>query len=191
MNQQQISKMRKDVVAIGRLLWEKDLTAGLSGNISARVHQRSFLITATQTCLGLLQEKDILIMDVDGVCESVEVKPSTEWRLHAAIYQQYPLCAAIVHVHALHTNAFFLKNDRLEPKILEAKFVLGDIPVLTQTTLNVEDRDAVVRALEGHQLVVLKNHGCLAIGKDLFACFVFLQTLEEAVKTDIISQLYN
>ena len=191
MNQNRIPEIRRDIVAIGRLLWEKDLTAGRSGNISARVDEQFFLITASQTCLGLLREYDIVCMDVNGACENEDLQPSSEWRLHAAIYQQYPECKSIVHVHAFHTNVFFLKNDQIEPKILEAKHVLGDVPVVMQSTMNVEDCEAVVKVLKENQIVVLKNHGCLAMGKDLFECFVLLQTLEEAAKTAIISTLYN
>lgn len=191
MQEKTIQDRKKDMIAIGRLLWEKNLTVGLSGNISGRVDEDSFLITATQTCLGLLSEPDVLHVDTTGAARSEEGIPSTEWRLHAAVYQAFSDCHAMIHVHALHTNAFFLKNDRLDPKILEAKFVLGDVPVVDQHTLNVEDCGPVLKAFKKNSLVVLRNHGCLAMGKDLFECFVKLQTLEEAVQTEIILKWYS
>jgi ribulose-5-phosphate 4-epimerase/fuculose-1-phosphate aldolase len=186
-----VNEIKKNIIAIGRLLWEKNLTSGLSGNLSKRLDASTFLITATQTCLGILQEDNIVTVDVNGQHDETLSKPSTEWKLHAAVYKAFPDCETIMHVHALCTNAFFLKNDRLEPKIFEAQHVLGDIPVVDQETLNVEDCDAVVEALNDNQIVVLRNHGCLIIGKDFFDCFVRLQTLEDAVKTDIITELYS
>ena len=191
MQKKDIQDIKKDIIAVGRLLWEKNLTVGLSGNISGRVDEGSFVITETQTCLGLLRESDVIHVDMGGKNLSDAGIPSTEWRLHAAIYQAFPESEDIVHVHALHANAFFLKNDRLDPKILEAKHVLGDVPVVEQRTLNVEDCAPVVRALGKNSIVVLRNHGCFTIGKDLFECFVKLQTLEEAVQTDIILKLYS
>ncbi|HSV43020.1 MAG TPA: class II aldolase/adducin family protein [Candidatus Bathyarchaeia archaeon] len=182
--------VKKDMIAIGRLLWEKDLTAGLSGNISVRLGEDRFAITATQTCLGLLRDEDVVLMRMGGEVE-MGGRPSSEWRLHRAVYQGVSGCDAIVHVHALYTNAFFLRNDRLEPKILEAKFRLGNVGVVNQTTLNVEDCGSVVMALQQSPLAVLRNHGSLAVGKNLFDCFVLLQTLEEEVKTDVICRLYS
>ena len=183
-------EIKNNIISIGRLLWEKNLTSGLSGNLSRRLDEKTFLITATQTCLGLLQEANIVAVDEDGKYDESGFRPSTEWKLHAAVYKAFPEYESIMHVHALYTNAFFLKNDRLEPKIFEAQHVLGDVPVVDQQTLNVEDCDAVIDALGANQVVVLRNHGALLIGKDFFDCFARLQTLEDAVKTDVISKLY-
>lgn len=192
MSEKKIQDAKKNIIAIGRLLWEKDLTAGMSGNISIRLNDESFLITATQTCLGLLCEPDIVCLGYDGtVLGNGQGAPSTEWRLHAAIYQELRECDACIHVHALHANAFFLTHDRLDPKIIEARHVLGDIAVIDQQTLNVANRQPVIDALKRNHTMVLRNHGCVTVGRDLFECFVRVQTLEEAVKTDIIVNLYS
>ena len=97
MHNENVHDIQKDIIAIGRLLWEKDLAAGISGNLSKRIDAASFFITATQTCLGLLREKDIVCVSEEG--HSVqEVEPSSEWRLHQAIYQAFPDCGAVAHV---------------------------------------------------------------------------------------------
>ena len=44
-------KMKQDMVAIGRLLWEKDLASGLNGNISRLIDKDTILLTAHGTCL--------------------------------------------------------------------------------------------------------------------------------------------
>ena len=191
MNEKNIDELKKNIVAIGRLLWEKDLTAGLSGNLSLRLDEQSFLITATRTCLGLLKEDDIVRLHVTGECEDPDSKPSTEWKLHADVYQAFSTVQAVMHVHALHTNAFFLRNDELKPEILEARHVLGRVPVIPQQTINVEDTAPVIETLKNSSIVVLRRHGSLAVGSNLFECFILLQALEEAVKTDIITRVYS
>ena len=191
MTDQNVDEIKKSIIAVGRLLWEKDLTAGLSGNMSRRAGTDEFFVTATQTCLGLLGEDDIVAVSMEGAKDAERSSPSSEWRLHSAVYQAFPEFEAIVHVHTVHTNAFFLRNDHLKPQILESKHILGDVPVVNQTTLNVEDCGSVVEALRGNALVVLRNHGSLAAGENLFDCFVKLQTLEQAVKTEIICQMYS
>jgi putative sterol carrier protein len=48
----------------------------------------------------------------------------------------------------------------------------------------------VVEALKANNIMVLKNHGVLAMGKNLFDCFLLIQCLEESVKMDVVSRIY-
>ena len=57
MDEAKIVELKKSIIAIGRLLWEKDLVTGLNGNISVRLDDNTILITATKTCLGLLHDR--------------------------------------------------------------------------------------------------------------------------------------
>ncbi len=66
MNNTQTQPYRKEIIAAGRLLWEKNLASGLNGNISRRVDKDTILLTAHGTCLGNLEAKDILGMNLDG-----------------------------------------------------------------------------------------------------------------------------
>jgi len=190
MNQEKISELKKNMIAIGRLLWEKDLASGLNGNISLRVDEQTVLLTGTKTCLGLLQEKDILLIGLDGtVLEEGAV--STEKLMHTEIYKEFPETQAVVHSHTTFTNAYFLENDRFEPRIFESKLWFGEIKCVPQNSPSVTDAAPVVEALKVNNIMVLKNHGAVAVGKDMFDCFLLLQSLEEAIKMDAISRLYH
>ncbi|MFP4473154.1 MAG: class II aldolase/adducin family protein [Candidatus Omnitrophota bacterium] len=183
-----IDQAKKNIIAIGRLLWEKNLTPALSGNISVRLKD-DYLVTATQTCLGLLREDDILVIDKKGVPVDGGA-PSSEWPLHAAVYDRFPTAQVILHVHPVCANGYFLDNDRFTPRIIEARHILSDIPVVEQVTLNVEDPGPVVEALSANPLVVLRNHGVITFDRDLFACFVRIQTLESALRTEAYGRLF-
>ncbi len=177
------------MIAIGRLLWEKDLVTGLNGNISIRVDEDKFLLTATQTCLGLLQEKDILRMNLKGeVLEEGAV--STERLLHTEIYKSFPEVMAVIHTHTTFTNAYFLENDTLTPKIFESRFYLGEVKTIEQLTPAVTDVRPVLEELKKNNITTLRNHGVVAMGKNLFDCFLLIQCLEDSVKIDAISRLY-
>ena len=108
MNEIAIKQLKTNIIAIGRLLWEKDLVSGLNGNISARVEGDTILLTAHSTCLGLLHEKDILAMKLDGELLE-EGSVSTEKLLHTEIYKNFPDVLAVIHTHTTFTNAFFLQ----------------------------------------------------------------------------------
>ena len=185
-----INTIKKNIVAVGRLLWEKELVSGLNGNISARVDDFQVLLTATKTCLGLLQVKDILLMTLEGdVLEEGEV--SSEKLIHTEVYKNFPETQAIIHTHTTYTNAYFLEKDVLLPRIFESKLFLGEVGCITQYTPAVTDAKPVVEALRKNNVMVLRNHGVVSTGKDLFDCFLLVQSLEEAVKIDAISRLYQ
>ncbi len=183
--------MKNDIIAIGKLLWDKNLATGFNGNISIRVDSDTILITATKTCLGYLKEKDILTykLSTDEVLGSG--KPSTETLMHTSVYKQFPDITSIVHTHPTYTNGFFLANDTFDPKTFEAKFYLGQVEAIAQTTPSVTHVLPLIDAFKKNNIVVLKNHGVVAIGQDLFESFVLIQELEEQVKMDLVRVHYQ
>src|SRR5437867_3517365 len=131
-------KIKTSIIAIGRLLWEKDLVSGLNGNISTRVENDTILLTGHSTCLGLLQEKDVLLMKLDGTLLE-EGSVSTEKLLHTEIYKKFPDTQAVIHTHTTFTNAFFTANETFTPSTFEAKFYLGEVKSVPQKTPSVTD----------------------------------------------------
>ena len=190
MPEEYINNLKKDIIAIGRVLWEKDLASGLNGNISVRVDAERILLTATQTCLGILQEKDILLANLEGKVIG-EGALSTERLLHTEVYKNFPEAKAVIHTHTTYTNAYFLVNETLTPQIFESRFYLGEVQAVPQTTPSVTDAGPVIGALKNNSVTVLKNHGVVAMGKNLFDCFLLIQCLEDAVKIDAISRIYD
>jgi L-fuculose-phosphate aldolase len=184
-----IQQLKKNIIAIGRLLWEKELVSGLNGNISARVDEETILLTATGSCLGMLQEEDILLMRLTG--EMIDPgKVSTEKLLHMEIYKNLKETAAVIHTHLTYTNAYFLENTVLKPRIFESRIYLGDVTGVAQHTPAVTDAGPVIEALKRNNIIALRNHGVVAIGNGHFDCFLLIQALEEAAKIDAISRLY-
>ena len=185
-----VDHFKKNIIAVGRLLWEKGLVSGLNGNISWRLSEDTILLTAHGACLGLLQEKDILLLKIDGTLLD-EGSVSTEKLLHTEIFKNFSDTTAVIHTHTTYTNAYFLENDALVPQIFESKILLGDVRAVDQFTPAVTDIDPVLSALRNNNIVVLRKHGVVAKGKDLFDCFLLIQALEDAVTVDAISRLYK
>lgn len=189
-----IQQLKNKIIEIGKLLWDKGLVTGFNGNISARVDADTILITATGTCLGYLKPTDIVTITAVG--EAIggivigEGKASSEKLMHTEIYKNFPQIQAIVHTHPTYTNGFFLANTSFTPKTFEAKFYLGEVKSIEQTTPSVTDAAPVIKELQANNIVVLRNHGVVAMGPDLFRAFVLIQELEEQVKMDYVSVHY-
>jgi putative sterol carrier protein len=119
-----------------------------------------------------------------------EGKASSEKLMHTEIYKNIPEVQAVVHTHPTYTNGFFLANTSFTPKTFEAKFYLGEVRSIEQTTPSVTDTAPVIKELKTNNIVILRNHGVVAVGPDLFHAFVLVQELEEQVKTDLIAGHY-
>lgn len=184
------TKLKNQIIEIGKLLWDKELASGLNGNISARVDDDKILLTGHGTCLGRLTEQDILLMKTDGTMID-QGKVSTEKLLHTEIYKNFPDVLAVVHTHTPYVNGYFLEQDVLSPRIFEAKMVLGEVKAVPQHTPAVTDALPVIEALKKNNVVVLKNHGIVAVGRTHFDCFLWIQALEEAVKTETIAKVHS
>ena len=116
MNNTDIRQFKKSIAEVGRLLWDKDLVSGLNGNISARVDEKRLVLTATQTCLGMLKETDVLLMKTTGeILEEGQV--STEGLLHTSIYQNFPDIRAVIQTVSLMTGNSFIVDPRVQGKI--------------------------------------------------------------------------
>ncbi|MBF0486119.1 MAG: class II aldolase/adducin family protein [Candidatus Omnitrophica bacterium] len=183
-----LNEVKANIISIGRLLWDKDLVGGLNGNISVKVSDSQILITGRRTCLGFLTEEGIVRLGFDGAVVGGG-EASSEKFLHLEIYKAFPEARAIIHTHTTYTNAFFLHNDVFRPQTLEAEYVLGEVFAVDQPTINVTDALSVVERLRVNKIVVLRRHGVVVTGDDLFECFVKVQGLEEQIKVGVVSGL--
>ena len=111
--------------------------------------------------------------------------------MHTEIYKNLPQAQAVVHTHSTYTNGFFLVNKSFMPKTFEARFYLGEVKSIEQTTPTVTDTATVVKELQANNIVALRNHGVVAAGPDLFRAFVLIQELEEQLKMDLVSAHYS
>lgn len=179
----------QEIKQIGRWIWEKDLTGGLSGNLSIRVDTKTVLITGRGTCLGDLRDEDVCTIDIEGNALQKGFVPSSERQFHLSVYKNLE-AGAVVHVHPTFCNGYFAANDSISFDTFETRLTLGDVPVIDQKTPTITDISPVVEALKNSNIVVLKHHGIVATGETLKDAFFLAQTLEEAVKIAFIRDFY-
>ncbi len=178
-----------EIIAVGRLIWEKNLTGGMSGNISVKVSKETAMITGRATCLGSLEAADIGVIDLDGKPLGKNFQPSSERAFHTTVFKNLD-ALAVVHIHPTWTNGYFSANDKIEFDTFETRLTLGDIPVIDQNTPTITDITPVIEALKNSNIVVLKHHGVVAIGETLKDAFYLVQTLEEAVQMAFVRDFY-
>jgi methylthioribulose-1-phosphate dehydratase len=98
---------RHVLAAAARLFYERGWMMGTAGNLSLRLADGSFWITASGKQKGRLQSEDFLRVAPGGeVVEQgrEEDRPSAETSLHDAIYRLFPAARACYHVHSIPGN---------------------------------------------------------------------------------------
>jgi L-fuculose-phosphate aldolase len=182
--------LKNDIIRIGRKLYSRSLVAAKSGNLSARLDKDTMLITATGTSLGALTPRDIVRVSISkGPCAS-GIRPSSEFPLHCMIYRNFD-CQRVIHCHPPLANAYFVVYHRLADLIFETRHAIGDVPVVKQFTVTVTKPAPVVAALRKNKLVVLKNHGVVAIDNNFIEAFYRVEALESAVEVAAVARLFK
>ncbi|MDD5691223.1 MAG: class II aldolase/adducin family protein [Candidatus Omnitrophica bacterium] len=182
--------LKLEIIKIGKRLYGAGLAVAKSGNLSARLDAESILITASGTFLGQLKEKDIVKVNLASAKFAGDVKPSSELPLHSLVYKNFP-ARVVVHCHPPLINGYFAVIKALKAMSFETKFYLGDIPVIPQETPTVTAPEPVIAALKTNNLVVLKNHGTVAIADKFEDALSITEALEEAVKSAAIARLFD
>jgi ribulose-5-phosphate 4-epimerase/fuculose-1-phosphate aldolase len=170
-------KEKQEIRFWGLQLHRQGINFGRSGNISKRVGDK-ILITAHESYLGFLDEDDILVMDKDGKIVEGKKEPTSEKLLHVYLYQYYPQKQVIIHAHPPYTVHYFHSSETLTPITLEERVYLGKVGTITQKTPTITDIQPVQQALDTNDIVVIKDHGVVAIGENFKYTFSLIELLE-------------
>lgn len=136
----------------GKLIDKNGLAIGSGGNMSVRV-LGGILITSTGSMLSDLRPDEIVFVGAansDAVYFTGSKKPSSETITHWMIYQKNPGVKAISHVNTGPKNS---KNITVSER---------EIPYGTK-----ELGDDIAMLLQKADVVMMKNHGLMAIGSSL------------------------
>jgi L-fuculose-phosphate aldolase len=182
--------LNDEIINIGKKLYDLRLVVARSGNLSGRMDKNTILITATGASLGSLSDDDIIKVDLASEQDIKNSRLTSEFPLHSAIYKNFTN-NVIIHCHPTLTNAYFATVSALKTLTFETKLSLGNIPVLGQDTPSITRLDPVIEALKISNIVVLKNHGVVAIADKFKDALYLVEELEEAVKVAAVARLFD
>lgn len=159
--------LRAAIVAACREMALSGLSHGTSGNISARSGD-GVLITPSGIAYDAMSAGDIVRLDPDGRAGG-GLRPSSEWRMHAAIYRARAEAGAVVHSHSDHATALScLRQDIPAFHYMVARFGGADLRCAPYAAFGSEAlADAMMSALEGRNACLLANHGQICLGATL------------------------
>jgi L-fuculose-phosphate aldolase len=159
---------RDEIVAAARALDAAGLMPNKSGNVSCR-SGTGFLITPSGIPYADLTAAQVVEMLLPARGEpTAGPRPSSEWRMHAAIYTARPEVAAIVHTHSPRATALACSGRGIPAFHYMIALAGGDVRCMPYAAFGSDELAGhAVRGLEDRRAVMLANHGVVAVGAAL------------------------
>lgn len=179
--------LREQICLLAKSLFDRGLTHGSTGNISARTEDGGLLVSPTGTSFGRLDPGRLSRFDAKGNLVSGD-KPTKEMPLHSAFYETRSSVGAVVHLHSCHSVAWSMmpevdEDDFLPPLTPYAVMKLGRVKLLPFFLPGDPAMGEAVRGLAGKRsAVMLANHGPVVAGKDVEAACNAVEELEETAR---------
>lgn len=180
--------MREDLVWLYKELAARDMLVGSSGNVSAR--QGAFmLITPTGCDAATLTAEQIVAMNFDGQTGG-QLRPSSEWELHAAIYEDDRDAQVIVHTHSDHATALSCLNLPLPAFHYNvAEFGGEDVRCAPYATFGTPELASLaVQAIASRSACLLANHGMIVHARTAQAALAAAIRLEALCRQYLLAR---
>ncbi len=190
------SQLREQICLVAKSLFDRGLTHGSTGNISARTMDGGLLVSPTGSSFGRLDPGRLSRFDASGRHIGGD-KPTKEMPLHSAFYDTRSATGAVVHLHSCHSVAWSLMPDVDEDNFLPALtpyaiMKLGQVKLLPFFLPGDPAMGEAVRGLAGKRTaVMLANHGPVVAGKDVEAASNAVEELEETARLAILMRGYD
>lgn len=185
--------LREQICLLAKSLFERGLTHGSTGNISARTADGGLLVSPTGTSFGRLDPARLSRFDAKGQFQDGD-PPTKEMPLHTAFYDTRSAAGAVVHLHSCHSVALSMlpgadADNFLPPLTPYGIMKLGKVTLLPFFLPGDPAMGAAVRGLAGKRsAVMLANHGPVVAGKDVEAACNAIEELEDTARLALLTR---
>jgi L-fuculose-phosphate aldolase len=187
--------LRAAIIETGRLAYQTGLMISNDGNISVRMPDGHILITPSGVCKGRINPEDLLIIDIDGrlikTAADPSMKPTSEQPMHLEVYRRRPDVRAVIHTHLIFANALVIAKGKIRMDVIpEAAASFGSIPVTGfAMPSSLQNAEAIRELIGAHDVIMIRNHGCLAVGHDLDQALIRVERVEHIAKILTFAEL--
>ena len=187
------TQLRDQICVLAKSMFDRGLTGGSTGNISARTEDGGLLVTPTGTSFGRLDPARLSHFNATGQLISGD-RPTKEMPLHLAFYDTRSTAGAVVHLHSCHSVALSLlpgvdPDNFLPPLTPYAIMKLGKVQLLPFLMPGDPAIGDAIRGLAGKRsAVMLASHGPVVAGKDIEAACNAIEELEDTARLALLTR---
>ena len=185
--------IRVDLAAAYRMVahfgWDDLIFTHLSARIPGPEHH--FLLNPYNLMFEEVTASSLIKVDVNG--NPVEATPfitnPAGFTIHSAIHMARDDAHAVMHLHTPHGQAVAANRDGLMPLTQTAMLIRGDVAFhdYEGVAVDLDERERLVEDLGTRNAMILRNHGTLAVGKNVGECFIRLYYLERACQAQVMA----
>ncbi|MBA2718955.1 MAG: class II aldolase/adducin family protein [Chloroflexi bacterium] len=179
-----VQEVRTEIVRVARLLRERGLAIGTSGNVGARLADGRIAITPSSMDYDEMTAGDIVIVEADGSPSEGDHRPSSEVRIHLEVFAARPDVRAIVHSHSPFATTWAATRREIPAVhyvmallVRPGRDTLRVAPYATFGTAELA-RNAVTTLGDDHA-VLLANHGAVAVAGSVASALGRAERVEE------------
>lgn len=189
-NQLDAEQIKEQICDIGRRLWQRQLVAGIDGNITVRLTENEVLCTPTMHSKGFLLSSDICLVNMAGEQLAGTKRRSSEVLLHLEILKARPDVLSVVHSHPPHATAFAISNRTVPGGLLaEAEFFLGEVPVAPYELPGTATfARTVLPYVHRSNACLLANHGAVTYGPSLIDAYNLMEVLDAYCRVVLLAE---
>src|SRR5947208_4038003 len=183
--------LREQVACACRILALEGYADLTLGHVSARA-TGSGTVHIKRKGVGLdeTEPEDVISFELDDENALDSPEMHLEAVLHTEVYRLRPDVGAVVHGHPPHATSLSATGASLELLTHDAVLFVDGLPVYDETAELITQTDqgrAVAAALGNRNAVLLRNHGVLAVGRDVPWAVLVACTLERAVRLQAVA----
>lgn len=186
-------ELREKICDVCHKMWQLGWVASNDGNVSVKLDDGTFLATPTGLSKSFVTPEKIVHINHDGTILEAEegYRPSSEMKMHFCCYDEREDVKAVVHAHPPVATGFAVANIPLdEYSMIETVLALGSVPIAPYgTPSTMEIPEAIEPYLKEHDAILLKNHGAVTVGTDIYNAYYRMETLEQFAKITLTAHL--
>ncbi|MFN2101037.1 class II aldolase/adducin family protein [Altererythrobacter sp. MF3-039] len=183
--------VRVDLAAAYRLValygWDDLIFTHLSARVPGPEHH--FLINPYDMMFEEITASSLVKIDVEGqpvIQTSHPVNPAG-FTIHSALHMNCDDAHAVMHLHTPAGQAVSAMSEGLMEHTQTGMIARADIAYHEYEGIatDLEERDRLVEDMGDKHVMILRNHGTLAIGKTVAECFLRLYFVERACDAQV------
>lgn len=181
---------QKDLICdVCHKMWQLGWVAANDGNVTAMLDDGTLLATPTGMSKSFITPDKLIRIDRAGnILEAPNgLRPSSETKMHLRCYDKRVDVRSVIHAHPPGATGFAVAHKAMDMyNMIEDVAAIGSVPLTPYGTPSTfEVPDAIEPYLEEHDVMLLENHGALAVGSDVITAFYRMESLELWAKITI------
>ena len=186
--------IRRDLAAVYRLVALQGWDDLIFTHISARVPgpEHHFLINPFGLRFDEVTASNLVKIDVDGepVGESAHPVNPAGFVIHSALHMAREDAQCVIHLHTDDGVAVAAQEDGLLPLSQHAMMVADEVAYhdYEGIAFDLDERERLVEDMGEKHLMLLRNHGTLAVGPSCPAAWLAIYFLERACTMQVRAQ---